>query len=286
MLKYDESNHALYIAHLTVTANGQLLGGGVSVLDVCQPSSQPGELDEPIVQFAGLSRKTFLPETLSQAVAQLSPGTSSPTAGAPVIWATARYSAAISAMTFRNLPLAACDATRARDLTLIAGEHFLSPAFLPNGSDVRGILFSSDGKRAYVLHRNDSDATANPAALAVLDRSRMLADGTPSNEPIAVLQVCNGPSAMQMKNLGRGDRIFVTCYDDGQIYVIDPVALQVVGSVDAGAGPVSLVFVGDTGLAYVASFANSHLSFIDFKPGSPTENRVRLRIGLPHGYGE
>lgn len=291
LLRYDDANHALYVGHLTVTANAQLLGGGVSVLDVCQPA--PGA--DPIVQLAGLDLTAFLPQSLQQAVAGLSdatgalPANASNGAGAlgtPVVYATARYSAAISGLTFSMPPApGACDATSPRDLNLVPGEHFYSPSFLPNGADVRGILFSADGSRAFVLHRNDSDTTLNPAALEVLDRT--LVGGVPSNEPIAVLQVCNGPTAMQWKALGgRGERIFITCYDDGQIYVVDPVALEVTGFVDAGAGPTSLVFLGDTGWAYVASFANSHLSLIDFRPGSATENRVLLRIGLPHGYGE
>jgi hypothetical protein len=89
-----------------------------------------------------------------------------------------------------------------------------------------------------------------------------------------------------LHNSGRGDRIFVTCYDDGLIYVVDPVALNF-SAIDVGVAPTSLVFSQqDPGIAYVASFFNSHLSVIDLRPGSPTENRVLLRIGLPHGYGE
>jgi YVTN family beta-propeller protein len=286
----DRSNQALFIGHLTVSANGQVQGGGVSALDLCNPEGDSADHDP--VRFAGLSRKTFLPENLSQAVATLSPRTlaaatpQDPSATDTLLYATARYSTAISQMVFRATGSNACDASEARDLSLVPAEHFFSPAFLPNGADVRGILFSADGKRAYVLHRNDFDTLANPAGLAVLDRSP-LADGTPSNRPIAVMQVCNGPTAMQMRDVGRGDRIFVTCYDDGQIYVIDPVALTVTGIIDAGAGPIGLVFSArDKGMAYVASFANSHLSVIDLRPGSPTENRVLLRIGLPHGYGE
>ena len=92
---------------------------------------------------------------------------------------------------------------------------------------------------------------------------------------------------MQMRDTGRGDRIYVTCYDDGQIYVVDPVALVVISVIDVGAGPTGLVFSPlHPGTAYIASFANSHLSVIDFDPGSPTENHVIMRIGLPHGYGE
>jgi YVTN family beta-propeller protein len=92
---------------------------------------------------------------------------------------------------------------------------------------------------------------------------------------------------MQMHDAGRGSRIYVTCYDDGQIYVVDPNAVVVTSIIDVGAGPISLVFSPlDPSVGYVASFANSHLSVIDLEPGSPTENHVVMRIGLPHGYGE
>jgi hypothetical protein len=283
VLALDAVHGALFVGHLTVMANAQVEGGGVSAVDICNP-----EHDNP-VRFAGLARTTFLPASLSQAVATLSPA--DPSRPSTELYATARYSAAISGMVFRDPESAACDntgppAAEARDLTLVPSEHFFSSAFLPNGTDVRGILFLSDGSRAFVLHRNDADTTSNPAAIAVLDR-RPLADGTPANQPVALLQVCNGPSSLQMHDAGRGDRIFVTCYDDGQIYVVDPIALVVSAIIEAGVGPTSLVFSPrEKGVGYVASFANSHLSVIDFRPGSPTENRVLLRIGLPHGYGE
>ena len=168
-------------------------------------------------------------------------------------------------------------------------DNFYSSVFLPRGADIRGILFSSDQPdypQAFVLHRNDSSVPANPAALVVLDR-RLGADGTPDNTPKDVLEVCSGPTSMRMHDAGRGNRIYITCYDDGQIYVVDPNALVVTSVIDVGAGPTSLVFSRqDPGVAYVASFVNSHLSVIDLAPGSPTENHVVLRLGLPHGYGE
>jgi YVTN family beta-propeller protein len=175
---------------------------------------------------------------------------------------------------------------RERDLTLVPTESFYAPAFLPRGSDIRGMLFSDDGSRAFVLYRNNPDSIVDPPALVVLDRSRR-ADGTVLNTPLAILEVCSGPTALQAHDAGRGKRIYVTCYDDGQIYVVDPEIPAVVSTIDVGAGPTSLVFPrNDPGVAYLASFANSHLSVIDVKPDSPTENHVVLRIGLPHGFGE
>jgi YVTN family beta-propeller protein len=285
VLDLDNDLNILYVGHLTVAANGEVQGGGVSSLDICDPQSPFS------VRFAGLARNTFLPSTtLSQAVAVLSPGApSNPTTR---LFATARYSTAISGLVLRSPSEAHCDtsmdAAGTRDLTMVPSEHFFSSAFLPNGADIRGILFSDDDKRAFVLHRNDSTSTYNPAAIAVLDR-RLLSDGTPANTPapIDILEVCGGPTAMQWHDAGRGNRIYVTCYDDGQIYVVDPDELMVTAIIDAGAGPTSLVFSpSDRGVAYVASYANSHLSIIDLLPGSPTENHVVMRIGLPHGYGE
>ena len=281
VMALDDSLGILYVGHLTVFANAQVQGGGVSAIDICDQQSPSS------VQFAGLARTTFLPATLSQAVAALSPGDIAyPSAR---VYATARNSTAISGMVLLHPSQAACDSTAAvapqRDLTMVPGEHFFSSAFLPAGADIRGILFSADNTQAFVLHRNDAEIAANPAAIVVLDRHR-LADGTPADTPVDILEVCGGPTTMQMHDAGRGQRIYVTCYDDGQIYVVDPVALVVTAIIDAGAGPTSLVFSSlDPGVAYVASFANSHLSVIDLAPG-PTENHVVMRIGLPHGYGE
>ncbi len=70
VLALDDSLGILYIGHLTVVANAEVQGGGVSSLNVCDPQSATS------VRFAGLSRTTFLPGTLSQAVASLSPGDS------------------------------------------------------------------------------------------------------------------------------------------------------------------------------------------------------------------
>ena len=284
VLAYDNALQALYVGHLTVVANGAVQGGGVSTIDVCNPQDALSE-----VRFAGLTRNTFIPYGLSQAVASLSE--SDPAHPDTRIYATSRYTTAISGMVLHPSDTDTTCSNPTRDLTLVPAESFNSSAFLPHGADIRGILFSADRPEAYVLHRNDSDNLTSPAAIVVLDR-HPLADGTPANTPVDILEVCGGPTSMQMHDAGRGNRIYVTCYDDGEIYVVDPDALVVTARIDVGAGPTSLVFptrdppTPDPGVAYLASYANSHLSVIDVAPGSPTENHVVLRIGLPHGYGE
>jgi YVTN family beta-propeller protein len=288
VMSLDYDNQSLFVGHLTVSANNQVLGGGVSSLDICDPQYEPwrqaenSTLDpseyEP-VHFAGLAHDVFLPSsTLLQAVAGLSGSD-----GKAEIYATARYSTAVTAMVFQSpVSASSCDPGTPRDLTLIPGQQFFAPALSPNGVDVRNIVF--DGNRAFVLHRNDT--MNNAAAIEVLDRTP-LPDGTPSNTPIDVLQVCNGPTVMQKApDSAQRNRLFVTCYDDGRIYIIDTQALAVSAEIDVGTGPTSLVFSNDGNVGYVASFADSHLALIDLRPASRTENRVVLRIGLPHGYGE
>lgn len=278
VLSLDPDLGILYVGHLTVTANNQLQGGGVSTLDVCNPSSPDS------VRFAGLTRTTF-PGAVSQAVAALSPG--DPAEPATRLFATARYTPTITGLVLRDPTQGPCTGqTTQRDLTMVPSETFLSSTFLPHGTDLRGVLFSADGERVYVLHRNDPATASSPPALAVMDRTR-LPDGSVINTPTGFVEVCSGPTGMLRHDAGRGERIYVTCYDDGIIYVIDPVGLSILAAIDAGAGPTSLVFSPlDPAIAYVASYANSHLSIIDLEPGSPTENHVVLRIGLPHGYGE
>jgi hypothetical protein len=102
VLDLDNDLNILYVGHLTVAANGEVQGGGVSSLDICDPQSPFS------VRFAGLARNTFLPSTtLSQAVAVLSPGApSNPTTR---LFATARYSTAISGLVLRSPSEASCD---------------------------------------------------------------------------------------------------------------------------------------------------------------------------------
>ena len=88
---------------------------------------------------------------------------------------------------------------------------------------------------------------------------------------------------MQYHNAGRGQLIFITCYEGGEIYVVDPKVPLVVAIIEAGHGPVGLTFSpADPTIAYVAGYADNNVSVIDLSPGSPTEYMVVQRIGFPH----
>jgi DNA-binding beta-propeller fold protein YncE len=171
-----------------------------------------------------------------------------------------------------------------RDLSLVPGEQVTSSVFLPSGTDVRGFLLSPDGNQAYVLHRNSPDVatSSDPAALVVLDR-RPDQNGDPSNRPSAILEICSGANHMQFHDAGRGSLLYITCFEGGQIYVVDPQAPLVVAIIEAGHGPTALTFSPtDPTIALVADYADNNVSVIDLEPGSPTEYMVVQGLGFPH----
>jgi sugar lactone lactonase YvrE len=80
--------------------------------------------------------------------------------------------------------------------------------------------------------------------------------------------------------------LYVTCFEGGQIYVIDPALSAAAAIIEAGRGPNALVFAPDGTTAFVADYADNALSVIDLQPGSDTEYRVVQRIGYPHAVTE
>jgi hypothetical protein len=281
----DQALGILYVAHLTFTVNRQLVGGGVSTIDAnaLRDPNAPNVINS-------IARVVF-PSSTSQSVTALTladPGTSK-----SVLYAVARSSADITGLVLQCPPstmqppsAGTCDPNDpARDLSLVPGEQITSSVFSPSGVDIRGFLLSPpDENQAYVLHRNtpESSSSSDPAALVVLDR-RLGSNGEPSNQPGAILEVCSGATQMQYHNAGRGQLIFITCYEGGEIYVVDPKVPLVVAIIEAGHGPVGLTFSpADPTIAYVAGYADNNVSVIDLSPGSPTEYMVVQRIGFPH----
>jgi hypothetical protein len=208
-----------------------------------------------------------------------------------VLYAVARSSADITGMVLQKCyapgpiqePVPICDASSpVRDLSLVPGEQITSSVFLPSGTDVRDFLL--DGTHAYLLHRNSPDVatSTDPAALVVLDRLPGR-NGEPANQPSAILEVCSGANQMQFHDAGRGNLLYITCFEGGQIYVVDPQAPLVKAVIEAGHGPTSLRFSPtDPTIAFVVDFADNDVSVIDLEPGSPTEYMVVQRLGFPH----
>lgn len=151
-----------------------------------------------------------------------------------------------------------------------------------NSNDTRGIEFSASGDRFYLVNRL-------PPSVQVWDTS-LTESGVPRNTPLGSSDVCRQASTLAVANLGDpvGDRVYVTCFQDGQVYVVDPTGQsRVEDIISVGRGPFSAaVFTGknlpgNPQQLLVSNFLEDTIAVIDLSLNSPTRNRVVLRIGTP-----
>ncbi|MBS1123267.1 MAG: hypothetical protein H6Q90_5495 [Deltaproteobacteria bacterium] len=143
-----------------------------------------------------------------------------------------------------------------------------------NSIDSRGLTFSPSGERLYLVNRR-------PPSLQIFDTSNG-PTGFPKNEAVGATDICRNASTVTVADTGDGERAYVTCFQDGQIYVIDPRGQAMVEDIAlVGRGPYSVVAAPNRKKLYVTNFLEDTIAVLDLTPNSPTRNRVVLRIGLP-----
>src|SRR6266545_1523687 len=98
--------------------------------------------------------------------------------------------------------------------TLVPTEFFFMNRAVATSTGGRGITFSDDGSRAYIVNRV-------PPMLHIFDTS-MDALGVPRNEFVAGVELCSQASNLTVARTVRGDRVYVACFGNGQIWVINP----------------------------------------------------------------
>jgi hypothetical protein len=151
-------------------------------------------------------------------------------------------------------------------------------------SDTRGMKISDDGNRLYLVNRQ-------PPTLQLYDTSTS-PTGTPRNIGMGGIDICREASTVAVVNNGNGERAYVTCFLDGQLYVVDPRDLnQPEDILLVGRGPYSVVgatqqrVLPDSTrtkmLLFVSNFLEDTIAVVNITPGDPTYNRVVLRIGIP-----
>jgi DNA-binding beta-propeller fold protein YncE len=155
---------------------------------------------------------------------------------------------------------------------LAASEYFFLDQVFPSGN-ARGITFSDDGQRAYVVNRD-------PPMLQIIDTS-IDVEGSPRNRLDVAIEVCRDAAQVVVADVGEGERVYVSCFPASQIWVVDPIGAQVEAVIDVGRGPSGLALSEQRQKLYVANFLEDTLSVIDLAPGSPTENLMVLRLGTP-----
>jgi DNA-binding beta-propeller fold protein YncE len=165
-----------------------------------------------------------------------------------------------------------------RPAYLLAGDFFFLNAVggpsNGNSSDTRSMQFSANGERLYVVNRD-------PPSLQVYDTS-LLPTGVPSNTALGASDICRQASTATVLGDGDDERAYVTCFQDGQVYVVDPRGQsQVEDIITVGRGPYSIAAVKDRSQLFISNFLEDTLAVVDVAPGSPIRNRVVLRIGKP-----
>lgn len=158
---------------------------------------------------------------------------------------------------------------------LIPGNYFflnLAGNNAGSSTDSRGVTFSPSGDRMYLINRR-------PPTLQVFDTS-LSSTGFPKNMGIAATDICRQASELTLLDSGDGERAYVTCFQDGQVYIIDPRGQSMVEDILlVGRGPYAIVGSTAHKKVYVTNFLEDTIAVIDVSPTSKWHNRVVLRIG-------
>jgi DNA-binding beta-propeller fold protein YncE len=171
--------------------------------------------------------------------------------------------------------------------SLLPAEYFFMRGTVNPSNDGRGIAFSDDGNRAYIVNRS-------PAMLHIFDTS-LDPVGVPRNEFISSVEVCAEASNLEIvpgddpadpEASERGERVYVACFRNGQIWSIDPRGPVVDAIIDVGRGPHAIAAAPGRKRLYVSNNLEGTVAVIDLTPESDTENRVVLRLGRPRSPGD
>ncbi len=170
---------------------------------------------------------------------------------------------------------------------------FYAPAPAGNGTDgaARGVTFSADGNRAFVANRQ-------PSSLMIFDTS-LGARGVPANQLVGEVGLCphltvdvlltGGPDAVAVIETPDGPRVYVTCFDIGEVWVVDVDRARVEATISVGLGPDSLAVppanltTPSHNLAFVGNYGDDTISAIDVDPTSPTYLHTVLQLGKLRG---
>jgi hypothetical protein len=164
------------------------------------------------------------------------------------------------------------DGENERDIVMVGtGESLGTGIGGAFGSEVRGVELILDENnsitRTFLLQRT-------PPALVAID------PGT--SAPYAIIEVCQSPSSMAQHVGKDGPMLYITCFDAGEVYVVDPSVPRLRAIVPVGRGPASTVFDDkDPTRAYVVGFGANNVLVLDIDPDSPRRDRIVQRLGFP-----
>jgi YVTN family beta-propeller protein len=284
-LALDPQLDLLYVGHLK-NNTAEINSGGVSLFDVSN-TSEPPTFVAPF--------PSIFPADVNGSVGvtalMVTPYQSGNALGMPAheLFVSSRYVALVGSMLPTTVPSCQMGSgptrtkTTVNNIALIPASDTFNTTLV--GSEDRGIQFITDANRAFVLQRV-------PPAVVGFDLS-LDADGVRHLDPGDFLETCANPTFLDLHNPGgAGAQLYVTCFESGQLYVIDPYVPRVVNVIEVGRGPAGLAFgpspaeaaagvaTAETTRAYVVGFGDNNISVVDLDPASPTRYHVIQRIGF------
>jgi len=144
-------------------------------------------------------------------------------------------------------------------------------------SNTRALAFSSSGDRLYIVNRF-------PPTVQIYDTSAG-PTGFPNNQLVGATDICRTASTLTVLPTSDGDRIYTTCFQDGQIYIVDPHGASSVSNiVTVGRGPYAVVSAPTRHKVFISDFLEDTIAVVDASDSS-TRDRVVLRIGVPKPPG-
>jgi len=161
---------------------------------------------------------------------------------------------------------------------LVPGNFFFLDSVGNNGVgnsvDTRGLRMSPDGNRMYAINRR-------PPSVQVFDTTTG-PDGLPRNRATGASDICPEASNLAVADNGNGERVYITCFQDGTVYVVDPRGTsQVEDIITVGRGPFAIAASPVLKKLFISNFLEDTIAVVDVDPASATKDRVVLRIGIP-----
>ena len=269
----------LYVGHLVGSTSVQDTGG-VSLFDVSGTGFIAADQFPPAPRFIAPFGSPFPPS--SSGLFGVTSLTMHEPLGAPpdpnnrYLYVSSRYVPQVTSMVPIGPSICAGDQN---DDVLVPAGNTLNSSLV--GSEMRGVEFIEPvpgsqpnyAQRAYALQRLPPDLVGFDIATNE--------SGATNATPTDVIETCSSPTFLYQHDAGDGPRLFVNCFDTGEVYVFDPSGPTLLTTFAVGRGPAGMVFDTARPLAYVLDFSQNDVSVVDLAPGSPTQYHVVQRIGFP-----
>jgi hypothetical protein len=286
-LQIDPDHGLLYVGHLA-GSTATVDTGGVSLFDVSETGSGVPRAPAFVAPFPS----PFAPNNAGAfgiTALQPHPPLGQPVGVSNVMFASSRYNPLVTSIgTFGTLPPLVCPISNTDVVVEPAGDT-LNPGLV--GSEMRGVAFIDPPPPPPPSASNMMPPPATPAS-RVYALERVPPDlvgfdiatngaGVTTAIPTDFSETCSSPTFLYEHDSGEGLRLYVNCFDTGEIYVFDPAVPTLITTFQIGRGPAGLVFDDLRKQAYVIGFSDNNFSVIDLAPGSQTQYHVIQRIGFP-----